>query len=51
VAIFLKFAAINDMATKTLWAAMPRTRRRPGSARASWAVSLAKPFSPSIVLR
>ena len=38
-AVLLKLPAISRTATNRLWAAMPRTRRRPGQARASWAVS------------
>ena len=37
--ILRKLPAINNRATKMLWAAMPRTRPRPGDASDSWAVS------------
>ena len=39
--ILRMLAAISSSAVKTDWAAMPRTRRRAGWARAWWAVSLA----------
>src|SRR5271165_1825894 len=44
-------AAIRSSAVKMDWAAMPRTRRRAGWARASWAGSLTRPLRPSMVLR
>ena len=36
LASFLRLAAESSMATKMLWAAIPRTRRRAGAASAWW---------------
>src|ERR1035441_2205733 len=43
--ILRMLAAISSRAVKTDWAAMPRTRRRAGWARASWAGALVRPLS------
>jgi hypothetical protein len=49
--ILRMFAATSSSAVKMDWAAMPRTRRLAGWARASWAGSLTRPLRPSMVLR
>ncbi len=48
--ILRTLAAINSKATRMLWAAVPNSRRRPASSRASWAGSLTDPFIPSLAL-
>src|ERR1039458_5590094 len=51
VRILRRLAATRSSATKTLWAATPRIRRRWGWSSASWLPSFTYPLNPSMQFR